>query len=1036
MDKEQQIRLNFLDEAEDCFDTMESVLLNLSSEVAQPQQLDLALRSAHSVKGGAGMMGFMPLSKIAHELEDFFKILRVRYHSTQIDVEVETLLLQSLDRLRQVSELHREGVEIEDWWLDEKVNPILSALSEHLGEVQDEDEDSLLAETEDVDSTLELVEQGLEIVLDEFEQNLANFTPAELSQQLIVAAEKLVTFGRIADLEPLIELCESIQHQATIVDEATLPALTQQALSLWQRSHALIVRGSLEKLPSRLEGFASPAITSLASSQEMIDLEAEVSDAISHLDDVGVLDGFSEEDLTELDEIAEIENQIRETELELETETDFDFITESWESEEITELHDALSNQDLNTIADAFTVIDPSGVIAESSSEPISQPEINSEVKAQTVPNQLAKQVSKTIRVPVDQLYQFNSLFGKLILERNRVNLRLEQLKNFVSLMRQRMNQLERSNTQLRNWYDRASLEGIIPLTEEPLPSFSPYVSQNGVTNGNGVTNANGSISENYQGEFDALEMDRYSDLHLISQEQIETIVQLQEVSTDIELGLQEMSQAVQELNQTSRSLQGNVTRTQMIPFTEVVKPFPRLIRELSLKFNKQVNLKVAGESTLLDRSMVETLNAPLMHLIRNAFDHGIEDSDTRIANQKSAQGTITLNAVSRGTQTIITISDDGKGINFGKVCDRLREMGITNEQIRQMSEAQILDYIFQPGFTTTDEVTELSGRGVGMDVVRTAIQEIRGDIQVQTQAGQGTTFILKVPYTLSILRVMLVERAGMIFAVPADSVRQVFHLSAEAGSSIQDLEQITWQGETMPLVRLEESLRFNRPHKPLDIVDKPVVNKPTALIVGEDNHLGGIQIDRFWSEQEVSVRPIDSPIRLPQGFISSIVLGDGRVVPVLDPVQVLEESLASNQDQTTSINKEDNATMAIAQSDKILIVDDSINVRRFLALTLEKAGYEVEQAKDGQEAVEKLMAGLAVQAVICDIEMPRLDGYGVLEEVKGKSEFQSLPIAMLTSRSNEKHRKLAMNLGASAYFSKPYNEQQLLDKIAELITH
>jgi chemosensory pili system protein ChpA (sensor histidine kinase/response regulator) len=207
---------------------------------------------------------------------------------------------------------------------------------------------------------------------------------------------------------------------------------------------------------------------------------------------------------------------------------------------------------------------------------------------------------------------------------------------------------------------------------------------------------------------------------------------------------------------------------------------------------------------------------------------------------------------------------------------------------------------------------------------------------------------------------------------------------------------------------------------------------------VGEGNNLGGIHIERFWGEQEVSIRPIDSPIALPQGFISSMVLGDGRVIPVVDPVQLLEGCLTKAQNQepetTTTIDKKNTLSQAIAQADKILIVDDSINVRRFLALTLEKAGYEVEQAKDGQEAVEKLLAGLSVEAVICDIEMPRLDGYGVLEEIKGKPEFQYLPIAMLTSRSNEKHRKVAMNLGASAYFSKPYNEQQLLQKITELI--
>ncbi|MDJ0716765.1 MAG: response regulator, partial [Prochloraceae cyanobacterium] len=200
----------------------------------------------------------------------------------------------------------------------------------------------------------------------------------------------------------------------------------------------------------------------------------------------------------------------------------------------------------------------------------------------------------------------------------------------------------------------------------------------------------------------------------------------------------------------------------------------------------------------------------------------------------------------------------------------------------------------------------------------------------------------------------------------------------------------------------------------------------------------GGIYIDRFWGEQEVTVRPIESPLPLPAGFISSIILGNGLVIPLVDPLQLLEESLKRDRDRdlskTTLTSKDILLSPPLLEHKTILVVDDSINIRRYLALTLEKAGYQVEQAKDGQEAVDKLFGGLCVQAVICDIEMPRLDGYGVLEEVKAKSEFENLPIVMLTSRSNEKHRKLAANLGASAYLSKPYNEQHLLHTLAELI--
>lgn len=198
----------------------------------------------------------------------------------------------------------------------------------------------------------------------------------------------------------------------------------------------------------------------------------------------------------------------------------------------------------------------------------------------------------------------------------------------------------------------------------------------------------------------------------------------------------------------------------------------------------------------------------------------------------------------------------------------------------------------------------------------------------------------------------------------------------------------------------------------------------------------GGIQIDRFWGEQEVTLRPISSPLPLPFGFISSTVLGDGRVIPLVDPLKLLSgclenETIKKKTNRGSLYSSNDTLTFQ-PESRKILVVDDSINVRRYLALTLEKVGYQVEQAKDGQEAVEKLLSGLSVQGIICDIEMPRLDGYGVLEEVKSRPEFQKLPIVMLTSRSNEKHRKLAMRLGASAYLSKPFNENHLLQTLAE----
>ena len=259
-----------------------------------------------------------------------------------------------------------------------------------------------------------------------------------------------------------------------------------------------------------------------------------------------------------------------------------------------------------------------------------------------------------------------------------------------------------------------------------------------------------------------------------------------------------------------------------------------------------------------------------------------------------------------------------------------------------------------------------------------------------------------------------------------------------EQTTTSEDTKQITWQGEKIPLIEIEKTLVFRRPNKAFNLTGNPVIARTMVLVVGDLNNSVGLKISCFWGEQEATIRPIESLLPLPPGFVSSMVFGDGRVIPLVAPLSLAEACLkrnfTKNEVETTLATKDGQSSTLLAESQTILVVDDSINVRRYLGLTLEKAGYKVEQARDGQEAVDKLLGGLLVQAVICDIEMPRLDGYGVLEELKDRAEFQNLPIAMLTSRSNEKHRKLAMNLGASAYFSKPYNEQELLQKLAELL--
>ena len=1076
MDNDKRIPLKFLDESEDCCDRIEATVLGLANTIPNPQAIDEALRAAHSVKGGAAMMGFAPLSHVAHQLEDFFKILRVRYHSKSINIDVETLLLAGIDCLRQVGDLHRQEQLVDEAWLATQSQPIFDRLRQHLGDLRPEDEDALLSQEGDVDPGILLFEGGVNEALDLLDRQF-DLAPAQLLQELQATAEELSDFGRMAKLDRFVDLCQSVKSQSQSISAPQALELTYRAIKVWRKAHSLVLLGRFDKIPDRLprvpsnpdqleldspleirerfnpsSGLASLDLSLLQSEIANLDIQTEESD-----DEIQApLELFSELAAFDSPEFpadlgADGDDDLRQPEvgtlildsppLELFSEL------AAFDSPEFPADLGADGDDDRRQPNVDTLILDSPPLELFSELAAFDSPEFPTDLGALRVIQQTAipdtvsppslstsKRQSQTVRVPVEYLQQFNTVFGKLILERNAIDLRLAEIQNYTGLMRKRMKQLESSNQELRQWYDKAAIlfqrgsanERLIPTPENTIaPANLPILK---------------SITSQSL-EFDLLEMDRYNDLHLVSQTQIETIVQLQEVTADIELSLQEMTRSVTSLNQTTRTLQVNLTRTQTLPFADVVKRFPRLIRDLSVQFGKSVTLQIQGENIGIDRAMLENLSDPLMHLLRNAFDHGIEDPATRIAAGKSTQGSIVLTASQRSGETMITIADDGGGVKLDRIRDRLQQMGLPAAEVAKMPEAQLLDVIFEPGFSTAASLTELSGRGVGMDVVRTNLEQVRGNIRIETQPGIGTTFIIRVPLTLSIVKVMLLERSGFFFAVSVDSVKEIIHFQPDLVTA--DGTKITWQSQSIPLIALEQGISFGRNSRTFGLPGRPTISQPTVLIVGEDRRSRAFYIDRYWGEQEVTLRSIDSPMPLTPGFGNSIILGDGRVVPLLDPIQfaswILDtpNSIAREKSHHQFVESslvEIDAVAEPIQAQTILVIDDSINVRRYLAVMLEKEGYQVEQAKDGQEAVEKLLAGLVVQAAICDIEMPRLDGYGVLETLRSNQDFEDLPILMLTSRNSEKHRMLAINLGASAYFSKPYTESELLAMLRYLI--
>ncbi|MEM6610809.1 MAG: hybrid sensor histidine kinase/response regulator [Cyanobacteria bacterium P01_C01_bin.72] len=1107
MDTDQQVRLDFLSEADKYFNSLESLLMDLDAQGAESSLLDTAMRSAHSLKGGAAMMRYSALGKIAHRLEDFLKILRVRKDNNLVDKEVTNLLLQGVDCMRIARDLHQQQDVIDESWLTQNANPVFEGLRSKLGDLKEEDEDLLLAEEEQIDVSSLIFQSGVEECLASFEPKISTLEPAQLKAELEVQTEQLAEFGLMSQIEPFVQLCRSVQQQIAVTPLEEMRDLAHQAYKLWDRSQALVLVGRVDKLPTSLNGrteISSEAIAQQVTpnvAPDEANLDKSFNPASNSVPDqtIQATDGhnldfletdFTSEDQTNntqelsdlnvafdnldhsLSEVAQLSTEIAAPEIvdldqfapDIADLSDLDaaFSELNSLSAEVANLPTEIATPEIAAldqsmtdgaeaanldaasatnstagivdldqfIPDAAELSDLDATFAQISDSPeiAALPVAESEEPATFTPAIAPRQPQKSsrmVRVPAEQLERLNDLSSRLILERNAAMLRLNQLRDFVNLTRERMHRLEQSSSQLRKLYDWASLEGTIP-TAQPVMATA---------NSAWESTTNSSELE----KFDALEMDRYTDLHLLSQSQMETIVQLQEVTTDIDFGIQEMSQVIRNFSYTTRELQQTVTRSQMRPFAELVNRFPRLIRDLSNQHNKEVNLVIEGQTTQIDRQAMEYLSDPLTHLLRNAFDHGLEDAATRQAAGKPAVGTITLKATQQGSQTIITVTDNGGGINTQKIRDRLCKMGLSTAEVERIPEAEVLDAIFEPGFSTASQVTELSGRGVGMDVVRSNLHEIRGNIQVKTELGRGTTFTIAVPLSLLVMRVVIVESGGMVFAVPVHSIKEIIEYDAKLVSTSEQQEFLTWNNHSLGLIRPQQYLQFNRPSKSFDMSGSPKINRPTILIFENSGQLQGIYLEKYWLEQEVAIRTVNTSITLFPGFAGSTVLGDGRVIPLVEPHafyqgMIAQQSSPSSSDDLIASSNTGDADFPATKTSTVLVVDDSVHIRRYLAGVLERNGYQVEEAKDGQDAVDKLMGGLPAKAVICDIEMPRLDGYGVLSEIKSEAKFEQLPIAMLTSRSNHKHRQLAMKLGAAAYFSKPFNEQEMLQTLENMI--
>ncbi len=637
-----------------------------------------------------------------------------------------------------------------------------------------------------------------------------------------------------------------------------------------------------------------------------------------------------------------------------------------------------------------------------------------------------------SIKVDFNRLERMNNLVGELAINRNSLSLQNEQMQGSVRSLLDRFNLFQNMTRKLQELSDQMLIA--------PEKQDSSQVNLTGK-------------SELFllNTDFDSLEMDTYSNLYALLQNLLEEMIRLEESVDDVVLFARTSNQVLEQQRQMLTNLRDELMWARMLPLGEVLNRFPRILRDLSANYHKPVRLKLTGTGVLVDKAALEKLYDPLLHLLRNAFDHGIEPSEDRQKAGKSEEGHIEIQAYHQGNQTIIEINDDGRGLNLEKIREKASQSGIfTPQQIALFSSEKIKDLIFEPGFSTAVSVSELSGRGVGLDVVRSQLQSLKGTVSVTSKEGKGTTFMLKLPLTLAIAKLLVCfvsydDNCDVSVAFPSDTIEEIIVPQDDQIKVSNHQRFLCWQRQIMPIYPMKDLLKYNCPLPSLSRKDFNTVPNPEdwglpLLILRQGQQLYALEVSRLVTEQELVIKPFGSMISAPLYTYGCTILGDGTLIPVVNGTTLIEQYLNPNLNRAISINSLEIEAIApvftssVPQTPLILVVDDSAALRRTLALTLEKAGYRVLQARDGRDALDQLQRTVGIAMVICDIEMPNMNGFEFLGQRRRDLALMKIPVAMLTSRSSDKHQQLAMTLGASAYFTKPYIEQQFLTSVANII--
>ncbi len=983
------------------------------------------MRALHTLAGSSRTAGVIPVAELSNQFEHYVnKLLQLE---AQMDADALSLLNDGIDYIRSVTNA------LEQVMPDEDSNQVLMARLEILYETISEaprtaeilaneqtaiDVSSVAKQEPEYDEDLLeiFIEEGVEILdacdttLHHWQQNPEDQGDIEAMQRYL---HTLKGGARMADVRPVGDLSHNIESMLTLVAEGRRQVSEDMFATLQRAQDRLVymleqlkIRQSIpdaKDIIAEVDALIAAkdrgtATTSADTGAAEVRIETGASDSrapVSERIDFSPATDIAGED--------EPERGIRDSSLQVET-----FMDEDEAASEI----DMTAEKEETPLSSFGSEAEPEPAIAEAGSTHLGS-SADEGRHDNVVALATGTAVAEDRPIPVEGAKDERRQTSRKVTEQIRVRAKLlDDLVNFageVSIYRSRMEQQSHSfgaNLQ--------ELDETVARLRDQLRQFEIE------TETQIQYRREETVSKNNE-DFDPLEFDRFTQMQHLSRTMLESLNDLDSLRSILADINRESETLLLQQSRVNTDLQEGLMRTRLVPFTGHAPRLRRIVRQISEELGKKVKLELEGLDNELDRTVMDRIIPPLEHMLRNAVAHGIELPDVRLANAKPETGKIRLSFQREGSDIIISIADDGAGLDYEAIINKAVESGLLSPDV-EVNKDILQTLILESGFSTAEEVSQISGRGVGMDVVNAAIKRMGGVLDIESESGQGTCFTLSLPLTLAITRALMVNVAEETFALPLLSVQGVERISVVEINALKEEERpvYEWLGEEFRFMTLGSLIGLQNMPAPEDSQKLPL------LMVRSGDYRAAILVDGLLGTREVVVKPVGPQLSSLRGVSGATIMGDGSVVLVLDLGILIRRTITREMMEA--------APTEVAEVERltVMVVDDSITVRKVTTRLLERNDYEVLTAKDGVDALGQLLE-VQPDIILLDIEMPRMDGFELATNMRNDEELKDIPIIMITSRTGEKHRDRAFSIGVNQYMGKPFSEDELLKNIRAL---